>query len=122
MATRTTDPGHDGRPDTGGVESDLTPDLANGFLWDRKPGLTAAPTSDRRPSLLARVLLAFLAVYRATAVFRQPRCRFSPTCSTYAVESVQVHGALRGSLHAVRRISRCHPWNPGGSDPVPPRK
>jgi putative membrane protein insertion efficiency factor len=48
-------------------------------------------------------------------------CRFEPTCSAYAADAVRRHGALRGSLMAVRRLLRCHPWNPGGHDPVAPR-
>jgi len=47
-------------------------------------------------------------------------CRFHPTCSQYAFEAVGTHGAWRGSLLAVRRICRCHPFNAGGYDPVPP--
>jgi uncharacterized protein len=74
------------------------------------------------PSLLARLLLGVLALYRATAALRTPRCRFLPTCSTYAVTAVRRHGALRGSWLAIRRLGRCHPWNLGGFDPVPPRK
>lgn len=49
-------------------------------------------------------------------------CRFEPTCSRYAVDAVRAHGPLRGSFAAARRLARCHPWNPGGYDPVgPPR-
>jgi hypothetical protein len=48
-----------------------------------------------------------------------PRCRFLPTCSHYAYEAIARHGAQRGSLFALRRIGRCHPWHPGGFDPVP---
>lgn len=81
-----------------------------------------SPGGPRRPSPLARLALGVLALYRATAVLRTPRCRFLPTCSGYAVEAVRTHGALRGTWLAVRRIGRCHPWNLGGFDPVPPRK
>ena len=49
-----------------------------------------------------------------------PNCRFYPTCSNYAIESVRTHGAARGGLLAVRRICKCHPWNDGGVDHVPP--
>jgi uncharacterized protein len=50
-----------------------------------------------------------------------PRCRFYPSCSHYALEAVQRFGALRGSWLALRRLLRCHPWQPGGFDPVPQR-
>jgi uncharacterized protein len=85
------------------------------------PGGTQGSRPHRR-SPLAWVLLRLLELYRATAAFRSPRCRFLPTCSTYAVEAVRTHGALRGGWLATRRVGRCHPWNPGGIDPVPPRK
>lgn len=50
------------------------------------------------------------------------KCRFYPTCSHYAIEALRVHGAARGSLLAARRVCRCHPWNPGGVDFVPPAR
>jgi putative membrane protein insertion efficiency factor len=47
------------------------------------------------------------------------RCRFEPSCSAYALEAVTVHGAVRGSWLAIKRLSRCHPWGGAGRDPVP---
>lgn len=51
-----------------------------------------------------------------------PSCRFYPTCSTYAHEAISEHGALRGGFLAFKRILKCHPFHPGGFDPVPARK
>ena len=49
-----------------------------------------------------------------------PRCRFYPSCSSYALQAIRAHGPLRGTWLAARRLLRCHPWNAGGLDPVPP--
>jgi len=46
-------------------------------------------------------------------------CRFHPTCSEYAKNAITKYGSVRGSWMAIRRLSRCHPWHPGGADPVP---
>ena len=74
-----------------------------------------------RPSAAARVLMSLISGYRRfISPLLAPRCRFAPSCSAYALEAVREHGAPRGTWLAVRRIGRCHPFNPGGFDPVPP--
>lgn len=69
---------------------------------------------------MRRVLLALIRAYQyVLSPWWGRQCRFVPTCSAYAVEALERHGALRGSWLAARRVSRCHPWHPGGFDPVP---
>jgi hypothetical protein len=50
---------------------------------------------------------------------RPPTCRFFPSCSSYACEALTKHGVLKGSWLSMKRLLRCHPWNPGGYDPIP---
>lgn len=61
-------------------------------------------------------------VYRKyISPLKPPTCRFYPTCSAYALEAIEVHGALKGSWLAAKRIGKCHPFHPGGIDLVPER-
>lgn len=70
--------------------------------------------------LLAWPLIALVRCYRyAVSPWLGANCRFDPSCSTYAEEALRLHGAVRGSLLAARRIGRCHPWGGSGYDPVP---
>jgi putative membrane protein insertion efficiency factor len=65
-------------------------------------------------------LLAVVRFYqRAISPALPPRCRFYPTCSAYALEAIERHGAARGSWLALRRLAKCAPWHPGGVDLVP---
>jgi putative membrane protein insertion efficiency factor len=105
--------------------------------WTRPEGLkekmsVTQASLDRRtldlPAVVGRflwhlprnILIVVLKTYRR---FISPAygqvCRFFPSCSAYALEAVTVHGAVKGSWYAARRVARCHPWNAGGLDPVP---
>lgn len=69
--------------------------------------------------LFRGAVLALLRSYQAVRNGRPSPCRFVPSCSTYAVEAIEVHGLLRGGLLALRRLGRCHPFGGRGFDPVP---
>jgi len=66
------------------------------------------------------LLRCLIRVYQlAVSPMLGPRCRFHPTCSEYGLEAIEKHGAGRGLWLTCRRVCRCHPWHPGGLDPVP---
>lgn len=73
-------------------------------------------------SPVARVLHLGVRAYQRLRAGRMSPCRFDPSCSTYALEALERHGAARGSWLTIRRIGRCHPWGGVGYDPVPNRK
>jgi putative membrane protein insertion efficiency factor len=85
------------------------------------------PLFPRPESLVGWLLLPFtwlsIALIRlyqlAVSPAIPPSCRFAPSCSQYALEAVQRYGAVKGWFLGLRRLARCHPWNPGGFDPVP---
>jgi hypothetical protein len=71
-------------------------------------------------SLTARLLVAAIRLYRGLiSPMIGSNCRFNPSCSAYAIEAIERHGAARGAMLAGWRVMRCHPFHPGGSDPVP---
>ncbi len=70
--------------------------------------------------VFVKPLLGLIWIYqKLVSNYTAPRCRFSPTCSHYAAEALQLHGLIRGIYLSLARILRCHPWNPGGVDLVP---
>lgn len=68
---------------------------------------------------MSKILLAIIKIYQKfISPLSPPSCRFYPTCSEYSFEAIKKHGALKGSWYSVTRISKCHPFHPGGFDPV----
>ncbi len=68
---------------------------------------------------MKQVLLFLIKTYQWFSKFTPPVCRFTPTCSEYTKQAIIKYGALKGGWLGIKRICRCHPWNPGGYDPVP---
>ena len=72
--------------------------------------------------IITKILLGLIKLYQTLISPLTPStCRFQPTCSHYAKEAIIVHGARRGSVLALKRLFKCHPWGKSGFDPVPPK-
>lgn len=73
-------------------------------------------------AIVKNLLIKLVQLYRLLlSPILPPSCRYHPTCSQYAIEALQVHGALRGSWLTLKRLLRCQPWGGHGYDPVPPK-
>ena len=84
-------------------------------MWGTEPGVMT--------QLMTKLLILPIRAYQyLISPLLPPSCRFYPTCSRYAVQALQEHGPLKGLLLGSWRIMKCHPFHPGGYDPVPPRK
>lgn len=75
-------------------------------------------------NLIKKAMIFLIRTYQLmlSPRFSHGSCRFTPTCSQYAIEAIEIHGIFKGSLMAIWRILRCNPFNKGGWDPVPPKK
>jgi len=87
------------------------------------PQISTKDSTARTATVPARLVMMPIAGYRRfISPLLGPRCRFAPSCSEYALGALAEHGAARGLWLAAKRIARCHPFHPGGYDPVPPAK
>jgi putative membrane protein insertion efficiency factor len=89
----------------------------------RKPSICQLKAEIDSPGSAAGTVIFLVRAYQLVLAPVLPRsCRFEPTCSSFAIQAVEVHGAAEGLRLAVRRLLRCHPWGTGGYDPVPARR
>lgn len=74
--------------------------------------------------LIKKAMIFLIKTYQLTLSprFSHGSCRYTPTCSQYAIEAIEIHGIFKGTLMAMWRIMRCNPFSKGGWDPVPPKK
>jgi putative membrane protein insertion efficiency factor len=81
------------------------------------------PVLKRRKSMLKKIFIMLIRFYQVViSPIKPPSCRFYPTCSQYGLEAIQRFGAIKGGWLAIKRIAKCHPFHPGGVDPVPEKK
>jgi len=69
--------------------------------------------------MLKSLLILLIKIYQKFSILKKPSCRFYPTCSNYCLQAIAKYGALKGTWLGIKRICKCHPWHPGGFDPVP---
>jgi uncharacterized protein len=100
---------------TAATLSENTADLTT----QREVGQDRCPGRQPIQGLAARGLIGLIRLYQAARQGRPSPCRYLPTCSVYAIEALERHGSVRGSLLAARRLARCHPLGSFGVDPVP---
>jgi len=84
---------------------------------------SAGSTGSRLSRIAVLIPVALIRVYQLLiSPLLGPVCRFSPSCSRYMIQALQTHGLFKGGWLGIRRVCRCHPFNPGGYDPVPGRE
>lgn len=69
--------------------------------------------------MIKKIAVFFIKIYQKATFFKAPSCRFYPSCSNYGIEAIEKYGIIKGGWLTAKRLCRCHPFNPGGYDPVP---